>query len=81
MLSELPEDVRHQIELEAHRERSRRMIIGGVIWLVIGIGITLVTHDMASSAGGGTYIVAYGPVIAGIIYLLKGLLSSPPSRR
>jgi len=75
---DVPDAIRHKMLLEEHRDRSRRLIIAGVVWLGIGIAVTAVTESMARESGGGTYIVAYGPMIAGIIYLLKGLLASPP---
>jgi hypothetical protein len=75
---DVPDKIRLKMLLEEHRDRSRRLIVMGLVWLGVGIGITAVTQSMASEAGGGTYIVAYGPMLAGIIYLLKGLLASPP---
>lgn len=47
-------------------------IIFGIILLVIGIAITVVTHDHASRQG-GTYVVAYGPIVVGVIKLFRGL--------
>ena len=72
--------ISYKLALAAHHDRSRRLIIMGVVWLGIGIAITAATQSMAESAGGGTYVIAYGPMVAGIIYLLKGLLASPPKR-
>jgi hypothetical protein len=72
--------ISYKLALSAHHDRARRLIITGVIWLGAGIAITAVTQSMAEEAGGGTYVIAYGPMIAGIIYLLKGLLATPPKR-
>jgi hypothetical protein len=44
----------------------------GLILIVIGILITIVTYDSASKSG-GTYIVAFGPIIVGVIKLFRGL--------
>jgi hypothetical protein len=80
MPSGLDDKISMRLAFEEHRDRSRRLIIAGVIWLAVGLGITIVTESMARDAGGGTYVIAYGPMIAGIIYLLKGLLATPPKR-
>ena len=55
-------------------------IVIGIILLVIGIAITVITHDHATQQG-GTYVVAYGPIIVGVIKLIRGLarLNSSPS--
>ena len=50
-------------------------IILGIILIVIGIAITAITHDHASKQG-GTYIVAFGPIIVGVIRLFRGLARS-----
>jgi uncharacterized membrane protein len=44
----------------------------GVILLIVGIVITVVTHDHASKQG-GTYVVAYGPIVYGVITIIRGL--------
>ena len=60
-------------ESERQAARSRNITIG-LIMLVIGIIITAVTYDSASSSpNGGTYIVAWGPMVFGAIRLFKGL--------
>jgi hypothetical protein len=41
---------------------------------VVGIVVTAVTYDSASEQG-GTYIVAWGPMVYGAIRLFKGLAS------
>jgi hypothetical protein len=50
----------------------RQMIIGGVLF-VIGLLITAVTYRRASSSvSGGSYIVAFGPMIIGAVWALRG---------
>ena len=51
-------------------------ILFGVALIIIGIGVTVVTHDSATRNGGGTYIVAYGPILAGVIGVIRGLARS-----
>ena len=47
----------------------------GLVLIVVGILITAVTYGSASTSG-GTYIVAYGPIIVGVIKLFRGLARS-----
>ena len=57
------------------RRRALRQVITGSILFVVGLLITIVTLGHAeSSAGGGTYFVAWGPMIVGIIAVVRGLL-------
>ncbi|MBV8760844.1 MAG: hypothetical protein JO257_26355 [Deltaproteobacteria bacterium] len=51
---------------------AKMMVLGGILCLV-GIIITAVTHDQAESNGGGTYVIAYGPMIVGGIRFFQGL--------
>jgi hypothetical protein len=57
------------------RAQSRNDIVFGILLLVIGIGITSFTYSSASQAG-GTYVVAYGPIIIGVVKLFRGLIRS-----
>jgi len=47
-------------------------IVLGIVLIVIGIAITAITHDHASRQG-GTYVVAFGPIIVGVIRLFRGI--------
>ena len=57
---------------DAERAKGRTDIGYGLVLLVIGIVITAVTYGSASEAG-GTYVIAYGPIIVGLIRLFRGL--------
>jgi hypothetical protein len=58
------------------RRRGRRQVITGSVVFAVGLLITIITLGHAqSSAGGGTYIVAWGPMIFGIIAVIRGLLA------
>jgi ribosomal protein L37AE/L43A len=57
----------------AKRAHAGRMMVVGLILLVVGIAITVVTHDNAEENGGGTYVIAYGPMIVGGIRFFQGL--------
>jgi len=43
--------------------------------IVIGGLITALTYSFASTAGVGIYVVAYGPVVVGVIRIVQGLLN------
>lgn len=47
--------------------------------IVIGIAITTLSYMAAS--GGGFYIVGYGPVIWGVVYVVRGVRLLVKSRR
>jgi hypothetical protein len=57
---------------DAERAKGRSDIGIGLVLLVIGIVITAATYGSASRAG-GTYIIAYGPIIFGVIRIFRGL--------
>jgi hypothetical protein len=64
------------------RRRGMRQVITGSILFAIGLLITIFTLGHAeSSAGGGTYIVAWGPMAFGIIAIIRGLLAMSRARR
>jgi hypothetical protein len=52
--------------------KYRNQMITGFVWFVIGMAITIGTFMAAS--GGGTYFIAYGAIIWGIIGLIIGLI-------
>ncbi|MBX7154290.1 MAG: hypothetical protein K1X91_04970 [Bacteriodetes bacterium] len=54
------------------QEEANSMITKGLLFLVGGILITGITYASASE-GGGTYFVMYGPIIYGVITLVRGL--------
>ena len=54
------------------RSRKQKDIVLGSILLVVGLLITVGTYNSASQSG-GTYFIAYGPMIVGVIRLFKGL--------
>ena len=59
----------YQAERSAAKARN---ITIDLLLVVVGIIVTAVTYDSASQ-GGGTYIVAWGPMVYGAIRLFKGL--------
>ncbi|MBS1121586.1 MAG: hypothetical protein H6Q90_3814 [Deltaproteobacteria bacterium] len=65
----------HLADVQRREARSRGTtdIVFGIILLIVGIGITAATYGGASRQG-GTYIVAYGPIVVGVIKLVRGLV-------
>ena len=63
------------------RNRGIRQIAIGAAIFAVGLVITIVTYASASSsATGGTYFVAYGPMIVGAITVIRGLIALARSR-
>ena len=58
------------------RSRGIRQIVIGAVIFVIGLLITVGTYSSASSSPtGGTYFVAYGPMIIGVISIIRGVIA------
>ena len=62
---------RQLIESERRAAKTRDLTLGSIL-LGLGLLITLATYDSASRSG-GTYVIAYGPMIVGAIRLFRGL--------
>jgi hypothetical protein len=61
--------------LRVRRPGLSRVITGSVVF-AIGLVITIFTYSNASSsATGGTYFVAWGPMVFGLIAIIRGLLT------
>ncbi len=60
----------------AHKrsQGTTQMLVGAGL-VILGIVITSVTHGAAVSSGGGTYVVAYGPIVFGVIRFFQGLFN------
>jgi hypothetical protein len=61
---------------QEHRSWANGRLIIGVVLLVIGILVTVVTYSDASDSG-GTYTIAYGAMIVGVINIVRGLRHLP----
>jgi len=63
--------------LDAERAHKRsqgvKKLLGGIGLIALGAIVTGVTHQAAVDSGGGTYVVAYGPIIVGVVMLFQGL--------
>lgn len=66
---------------QAGKRGRTRMAIGGVL-AVIGAVVTIATYSAASSSSsGGTYLVAWGPMVFGVILFIQGLVESRSAQR
>jgi hypothetical protein len=57
---------------EIVRDVGRRDLVIGGIWLALGAVATIGTYAVAA-AQGGTYVVAYGAIVVGLIRFARGL--------
>jgi hypothetical protein len=63
---------------ERQREAALRDIVSGLLWLVGGLLVTLASFAVAAStARGGTYVVATGAIVLGAIQLFRGFSQLP----
>ena len=62
-----------QAQQDARRSWANRQIAVGALFLVIGIVVTAATYSSASKSG-GTYTIAYGAILVGVIKIVRGLL-------
>jgi hypothetical protein len=63
-----------QIKSRAHRETGQRMMLAGAFWCVAGVVVTALTYSVAASAGGGSFLVAWGAIVYGGIQIVRGFV-------
>jgi hypothetical protein len=56
------------------KPRGGAMLAGGIGLILLGAIITSATLEHAQQEG-GTYIIAYGPILAGVILVFQGLVA------
>lgn len=61
--------------------RGKSLIIYGAIFFVIGLVITIATYAAADGPGGGTYIVSWGPMVGGVVAMIRGAIHVAADRR
>src|SRR5690348_6717633 len=61
--------------------RGKSLIIYGAIFFVIGLVITIGTYAAADGPGGGTYIVSWGPMVGGLVAMIRGIFHVVADRR
>lgn len=58
--------------------RGVGMMIAGPVIFLVGVLITVVTYVLAPP--GGAYIISFGPMIFGIVWFIRGLITYSRSR-
>jgi hypothetical protein len=75
---------RDQVELfdaavrDAKLRGARRSVRIGAALLLAGLLLTGITY--AAASGGGTYVLAWGPVLAGLVMVITGLVNQAKYR-
>jgi hypothetical protein len=58
---------------DPRRTQGRKLMLRGFIWFVGGSALTLFSYSAAVRRPyGGTYVVAFGAIIGGIVQLIRG---------
>lgn len=55
------------------RNRGRRDMLYGTAWFVLGLVVTVATYELARQQGGGSYMIAYGAMVWGVIQFIRGV--------
>ena len=61
-----------ELRTRAIREAGKKNMLHGALWCIGGVVVTAVTYQAVAGAG-GTYIIAFGPIIFGAIQFFRGL--------
>jgi hypothetical protein len=69
---ELDKKRRAPVPSEEVRGKGRRDMVVGTVVFVLGVGVTVLTYSMAARSG-GQYVIAYGAILWGIIWFIRGV--------
>ncbi|MBO0819631.1 MAG: hypothetical protein J2P26_02140, partial [Nocardiopsaceae bacterium] len=61
--------------------RGKQLVVYGAVIFAFGLVITLGTYSWAESRDGGSYFISYGPMIAGVICMVRGAFQAMSDRR
>jgi hypothetical protein len=79
-LAERPRDLaREDVRQHERRAGAHRQLGIGALLLLGGVGITAATYATASTSG-GSYVIAYGAIIVGIIKIIRGTVGLNQNR-
>jgi hypothetical protein len=67
------------VQLHESKRGGTQILVGAGL-LILGIVITSATHSAAVHNGGGSYVVAYGPIVVGVITIFKGIFNLAAGR-
>jgi hypothetical protein len=60
------------------RAASGRALVIGAVALAIGLVVTAATYAHAGTDG-GVYVLAWGPIVFGLVQIVRGLAARPPA--
>ncbi|HEY4056277.1 MAG TPA: hypothetical protein VGM39_06690 [Kofleriaceae bacterium] len=72
-LSGGPVNYTNQADLQ-NRGRGKGQLFGGLALMIVGIAITAGTYSHAQ-AEGGSYYISVGPIVAGLVMFIRGLIN------
>lgn len=61
-----------EVEEARGADRNRQLLIGAGLF-AIGLFLTVATYSSATERGGGSYVLAWGPMVYGAIRVLRAL--------
>jgi hypothetical protein len=76
-----PEDAAAAQRRLVQAKAARKAIAMGLILVVVGLVIWIGSLMLAAANGGGTYVIAWGPVVFGIIRVVAGFKELRASER
>ncbi len=65
-----------QAKVQADVMNARKNMVAGGAWCLGGVLVTSLSYLLASSGGGGVYVIAWGAIIFGAIQFVRGLIRS-----
>lgn len=66
----------YQKQKQKERKEDARKNIGkGVLWLIAGIIVSVLSYSLASSSGGGSYVIAIGAIGYGLYRFIDCLFN------
>jgi hypothetical protein len=68
------EDAWNRTQEARQRAAANRLIVTGLIAMIVGLVLTVGTYESAVGRGGGTYLVAWGPMVWGLITFFRGVM-------
>jgi hypothetical protein len=76
-----PEDAAVAQRRLARAKAARKSIVRGLVLVVVGLVIWIGSLMLAAASGGGTYVIAWGPVVFGLIRVVAGFKELRASER
>jgi hypothetical protein len=65
----------NELYSKAVKSQANKDMLYGALWCIGGTIVTAITYS-AASEGGGSYVVAWGAIIFGLVQFIKGAINS-----